>query len=311
MKKEERTAVINKLLPEILENAAATRKANQIVPVSGTRYTLPLEGRDIDIVYYPAASVKAPLIVGLHGGGFLFGGCALDDDLWVQVTGCLDVNVASVDYRMSPEVKDYDALYDSYDSLLYLKAHADEFGFDPQHISVMGSSAGGNLAAAVCLLANREGTIQLDNQILMYPFLDGATDPDLKGEGSFSGILPHIMNYLHFSEDKAKDPLLSPVFAGADLMKGLPNAVVSYCEEDNLRPEAIVYCSNLRAAGVPVSEFFAELMPHGYIESGFKTEFTEMDLQMLGDHAKELVEGGLLRKRSEETLAFVKDHFVC
>jgi len=310
MEKETLNTAIAKLLPEVLQNAERVREMNKKAPVSGKRYTIPLEGRNIDIAYYSAHSENAPLFIGLHGGGFLMGGSCLDDDLWVNVRDMLDVNIASIDYRMSPAVMDFDPLYDAYDSALYLIDHADEFGFDKDHISVFGSSAGGNLAAAFAILAGRRKNIRLDNQILMYPFLDGFTDPDEKGQGSFSGVMPHIMNRLHFSPELADDPLLSPLYASKEDLTGLPKAIVSYCENDNLRPEAEQYCRNLREAGVETAAFLAEKMPHGYIESGFKKMISVIDKQFLGENADELIKSGLLRDTSVRTIEFVKAEMI-
>ena len=308
--KEDIKRTIEKMLPMILKGAAASREFNRIIPITGERRTLPLEGRDIDIAYYRAPAEHAPLFIGLHGGGFLFGGSAMDDELWTNVSRTLNVNVASVDYRLSPEAKDLDCLYDAYDSALYIMAHAGEFGFDPEHISVFGASAGGNLAAAFALLSLTRGDIRLDNQILLYPFLDGASDPDSKGEGSFTGILPLVMNYLHFSPDKAADPLLSPYYAPVEMLKGLPNSVVSYCENDNLRDESVKYCENMKKAGVRVSEMLAKGMPHGYMECGFKDVLNDTEKNMLGQNCEDLMSSGLLRRRSLETLDFIKKNTV-
>jgi len=310
MNKSVMDKTMEKILPEILEAVKQNREANRTAVISGKRYTLPLDGRKIDIAYYCAEQKNAPLIVAAHGGGFLFGGCALDDELWVNVSSVLGVNVASVDYRQSPDVMDEECLNDLYDSTLYLIAHSKEYGFDPDHVSVFGASAGGNLAAALAIRAGMTKDFRLDNQILMYPFLDGYTDPDEKGEGSFSGLLPHIMNRLHFSPERSDDPLLSPAFASLEMLKGLPAAIVSYCEYDNLRPEAQKYCQMLKDAGVPVSEFFAGKMPHGYIENGFKDHFSDVELNMLGKDANELIESGLLHSTSLKTLEFIKEHMV-
>ena len=302
----ENDKAIEKILPEVLEEAARIKAINKMIRISGERYCIPLDGRDIDIAYYRCGRSDPPLIVGLHGGGFLLGGCYLDDDLWLNVTEALGMDVVSIGYRMSPDVMDYDCLNDAYDSILYLRDHADQFGFDKEHISVLGCSAGGNLAAAAALLAGQRKDIRLDCQILVYPFLDGYTDPDLKGEGSFGGLMTHIMNKLHFTPENAKDPLLSPAFADRKMLEGTAKAIVVYCENDNLRPEAVRYCEQLREAGVSVSEFYAREMPHGYFETGFKKRLTDIDMQFLGENANELVESGLLRRRCEETLEFIK-----
>jgi len=310
MNREEINTAIAKILPGILEEVSRMREANRMIPISGERFTLPLKGRDVDMAYYRTEVPNAPLIVGAHGGGFLFGGSAMDDELWVNVVRHLQVNVASIDYRQSPDVMDEECMNDIYDSILYLKEHAGDYGFDPDHISVFGSSAGGNLAAAVCLKAGETKEFILDNQILMYPFLDGHTDPDEKGEGSFSGVLPHIMNRLHFSPDRSQDPILSPIYASLEQLKGLPNAIVAYCDDDNLAQEARTYCQMLRDAGVSVSEFFARRMPHGYIENGFKDHFNDVEMDMLGKNARELIDSGELNRVSVETLEFVRKHMV-
>ena len=85
--------LVDAVKEEMAKNAHGIMAANKMVPVSGERHKLPLEGREVEIVLYPALNDdggkmegKQPLIVGYHGGGFVFGGCALDDDMWVAVT---------------------------------------------------------------------------------------------------------------------------------------------------------------------------------------------------------------------------------
>ena len=301
---------------EIVKNARGMSAANKMVPVSGTRHKLPLDGREVEIVLYPAlnddGSVmegKQPLIVGFHGGGFVFGGCALDDDMWVAATKTLHVNAASVGYRMSPDHKWRDTFLDAYEATLYLAEHADEFGVDGEHISVMGQSAGGNLAAAVSLYANLKQSVKLDNVVLVYPFLDVYTDPDSKGRGSLEGPMTYAMNELHCEYEETLNPLVSPVFAEEWMVKGLPNTIFDYSENDNLRHEGMKYAAKLKAAGVPVHENLSAGMPHGFFESGFKTP-TEFEINnLLGEMGAEIVADGSLAKRSQECLDFIAEHF--
>ena len=302
---------------EMSKNAHGMRAANKMVPVSGQRHKLPLEGREVEIVLYPALNDdgskmegKQPLIVGFHGGGFIFGGCALDDDMWVAVTKTMHVNVASVDYRMSPDHKWKETFLDSYEVLLYLAEHAEEFGFDGDHISVMGQSAGGNLAASVSLWANLKQSIKLDNVVLVYPFLDVYTDPDSKGSGSLTGPMTYAMNELHCDFEDTLNPLVSPVFAEVSMLKGLPNTIFDYSEDDNLRFEGMKYAEKLKEAGVPVSENLSEGMPHGFFESGFKTP-TEFEMNnLLGEKGPQIVADGSLTRKSQEALDFINGHFV-
>ena len=300
-------------IKEVIHQATAVSFANRLVKVNGTRHNIPLDGREIEIVYYKApseASDPAPLIVGFHGGGFIFGGCALDNIMWTRVSNVLNVNIASIGYRQSPDHMWRDCLDDCYDSLVYLASHSEEFGFDPEHISVMGQSAGGNLAAAVTLKNNETQAVKLDNQILVYPLLDMFTDPDEKGEGSFAGEITHIMNELHIKQEESNDPFASPAFATEQMVLGSPKTIIIYCELDNLRHEAISYAAKLRNAGVNVSDMIAKDMPHGFFETGFKDRITDMEFEFLGATGREIYESGLLRKRSEEALNFIRSEFV-
>ena len=317
MNEREKRKLIEAVKEDMAKNAHGMRAANKMVPVSGERHKLPLEGREVEIVLYPALNDdgskmegKQPLIVGYHGGGFVFGGCALDDDMWVAVTKTLHVNVASIGYRMSPEHKWKETFLDSYEAVLYLKEHAEEFGFDGKHISVMGQSAGGNLAAAVSLWANLKQSIKLDNIVLIYPFLDVYTDPDSKGGGSLTGPMTYAMNELHCDFEDTLNPLASPVFAEVSMLKGLSNTIFDYSEDDNLRFEGMKYAEKLKEAGVPVYENLSEGMPHGFFESGFKTP-TEFEMKnLLGEKGEQIVADGSLARKSQEALNFINEHFV-
>ncbi len=317
MNEREKRKLIDAVKEDMAKNAHGMRAANKMVPVSGERHKLLLEGREVEIVLYPALNDdgskmegKQPLIVGYHGGGFIFGGCALDDAMWVAVTKILHVNVASVDYRMSPDHKWKDTFLDAYEAALYLKEHSDEFGFDGEHISVMGQSAGANLAASVSLWANLKQSIKLDNTVLVYPFLDVYTDPDSKGGGSLTGPMTYAMNELHCDYEDTLNPLVSPVYATEEMVKGLPNTIFDYSEDDNLRFEGMKYAEKLKAAGVSVSENLSAGMPHGFFESGFKVP-TEFEMEnLLGEKGRQIVEDGSLAKRSQECLDFIAEHFV-
>ncbi len=294
---------------DMIKQSHGVAAANKMVKVDAKRISLPLEGREVEIVYYEAKSSNAPLFVGYHGGGFLFGGCALDNNMWLAVRDALDVNIASVGYRMSPDYMWEETLADSYEALVYLYEHASEFNFNKEHISVMGQSAGGNLAAAVALKCNQEKSVKLDNQILIYPFLDVYTDPDEKGSGSFSGIGCYVMNDLHCNHEEAKNPFVSPVYASKEMLVGLPNAIMAFSEEDNLKFEGMRYATMLKEAGVKVSEKLFEGMPHAYFESGFKKP-TKFEIQFLGEHAQEIIDNGSLFTSAKNTLDFIKENLV-
>ncbi|MBR1660139.1 MAG: alpha/beta hydrolase [Oscillospiraceae bacterium] len=289
-----------------LAMAEAMQKLNESVPVSGKRYRLPLEGRDAGMVYYSAPSAHAPLILGFHGGGFLFGGCALNDAMWSAVARGLDMNVASIGYRKSPEHRFRAALEDGFDALQYLRAHAEDFGFDPRRVFAMGCSAGGNLAATLALYIREKGAEQIQGQIMIYPVLDLRTDPSEKGDGSLAQPLQYLFNDLHFRPEDAVLPILSPVYAEREELTGLPRAVIVAADHDSLKAEARRYAEMLRGAGVPAELLLAEDMPHGFFEAGFG-QISDEEIEILGPEIAQKVKDGSAARTSERLLAEIRE----
>ena len=264
--------------------------------------------RDIDMVFYPAEHDNAPLIIGFHGGGFLFGGSAMDDALWKENGEALGAAIASVEYRMGPEYRFPAAIEDAYDVLKYFYENGSEYGIDPDRISVMGCSAGANIAAAVCLYAKEKGGPSIDKQILMYPFLDIYTDPDSKGSGSLGGPIMYVFNELYCTTEEAKLPLASPVYASTDELKDLPEAIIVYAENDSLRAEGMKYAEMLRNAAVKVTDITSMGMPHGFYESGFGEVF-EGENDYLGEEIRIMIMDGTISKKSQECLEFIKKNY--
>lgn len=289
----------------ILKEAAAMRKANQTIKVTGKRFDIPAKGRNINIVYYETKREPAPLIIAFHGGGFLFGGNAMNDAMWSAVAEKLDMNVASVEYRKSPEYQYQEALDDAYDALVYLAGHADEIGFDGKHILVMGCSAGANIATALCIYSKRKRGPKIECQILMYPFLDCFTDPDSKGEGSLSGPIMYVFNELHCSPENAQLSIVSPVFAEREELTGLPKAIFCMADNDNLKHEGYRYAKMLQNAGVKVFITKAPGMPHGFFEYGYD-EVSDAETAFLDKETRAMIKDGSITEASEESLLFIK-----
>ena len=290
----------------ILMETAGMRAANKIVLVSGKRFDIPAPDRSISIVYYEVAKKNAPLILGFHGGGYVFGGNALNDAMWSAVADKLEMNVASVEYRKSPDHRHPAALDDAYDALTYFQAHGKEHGYDPCKILVMGCSAGANLAATLCIYAKQKGTAEPIRQILLYPWLDLHTDPDSKGRGSLEGPLMYLFNDLHCSHEEAKLSVVSPVFAQIEELRDLPEAVFCMADNDNLKAEGYRYAEMLREAGIKTIVTEAEGMPHGFFESGFGT-ISDAEMAFLGEEVQQMVREGIIAKKSKQTLSFVKE----
>lgn len=208
-------------------------------------------------VYWPAGHRAGTARHGLlfaHGGGWFQCSLAVYDTpcrALANATGCV---VVSVDYRLAPEHRFPIPLEDVYAALCWSNRNAAMLDIDPARLVVGGDSAGGNLAAAVALLARDRGGPPIHHQLLLYPALDTATDQDSHrrfGEGHFLTTALMQRCWAAYLGDRAgTDPYAVP--ARAPDLRGLPPASVLVCEYDPLRDEGEDYAARLQQAGVAV-----------------------------------------------------------
>ncbi|MDU4959389.1 MAG: alpha/beta hydrolase [Sporomusaceae bacterium] len=238
--------------------------------------------------YCSSEQRQLPLYINMHGGGFIMGSAADDDD-WCRrlanATSCLVVNI---DYRLAPEYPFPAALEECYAVIRHLHRHAAAFGIDCRRIAVGGQSAGANLAAALCLLARDRREISLLCQVLNYPPLDMALDPAAKvpaADAVLTAKMQRLFNACYLTQPAdALNPLVSPLLA-ADV-SGLPPALLIAAELDPLREEAERYASRLAAAGVPaVCDVFAGCM-HAFTHFGSR-QASERALQRVALYLRE------------------------
>lgn len=212
-----------------------------------------------------------PVVLNLHGGGFVLGSARQGDWISSTVAADLDAVVVSIDYRLAPTHKFPAAVEDCYDALLWTAAQAERLGADPGRLGVMGDSAGGNLATVVAILARDTGGPAIAHQALIYPATDmtDAARDDASYAANTRGIV--LSNddidvfrdhYLAEHDDRA-DPRLSPVHAPS--LTGLPPAVVVVAGLDPLHDSGVRYAQALADAGnrVRVEDFHQ--MPHGFL----------------------------------------------
>lgn len=298
-------AIVNHLKEEFSKQGKMMRQINKMVPIQGERRVIPLAGRNIDVAYYPVEKEHAPLLIGLHGGGFVFGGAALDDAMWVAIRDALDVNVISLEYRKCPDYCWPAPVDDVYECACYLKEHADEYGFDPEQMSVIGFSAGANLAATACLKAKQMGMDLYKYQLLIYPFLDMVTPPNEKGdEGCFEPEGLVAFNELYTKGEDRSNVLASPVIATKEELEGLPEAVIVLAERDELQHEGRKYAKMLEDAGVKVSMTTINDMPHAYFENGYIKDVSNRN--DLNDWTLKCLEDGTMQQACVKTLDFIK-----
>ena len=212
-----------------------------------------------------------PALVYFHGGGWVIGDLDTHDGVCRLIANAAGCAVVSVDYRLAPEHKFPAAVDDAVSATEWVAAHGAILGIDPDRLAVGGDSAGGNLAAAVALIARDRGGPSLRFQLLLYPATDFVTSDDPQRE-RFEGFPLNVVtmnwfrdHYLRNSGDYG-DWRASPLRA-ADL-RDLPPAYVLTVGFDPLRVEGERYARRLREAGVPVQHRHVERQMHGFLTMG-------------------------------------------
>ncbi|MBE1535990.1 alpha/beta hydrolase [Actinomadura algeriensis] len=201
----------------------------------------------------PPDAGPLPVVVYLHGGGWVVGGVENVDGLCRDLAAAAGCAVLSVGYRLAPEHPFPAAVDDAWAAVAAAVRRPERYGFLPGAVAVAGDSAGGNLAAAVALLARDRG-VALAHQLLVYPVTDTARDaPSWREYGTGYGLdaaaLARFMDLYRAGADPA-DPRLAPLRA-PDLRGAAPATVIT-AECDILRDEGEAYARRLAESGVPV-----------------------------------------------------------
>jgi acetyl esterase len=218
-------------------------------------------------LYRPDAGDGRAMAIFFHGGGWVIGDLDHSDALcrWLcRESGCI---VANVDYRLAPEHKYPAAAEDAYAALVWLHANAAANCADAGRLAVVGSSAGGNLAAVAALMARDRGGPRLCAQVLVYPVTDQGCDSPSYVEFADGYVVSsedmrwYWRQYLA-DPSQANDAYASPLRARE--LCGLPPALVITAEYDCVRDDGERYAERLRAAGVEarVSRYRGTL--HGF-----------------------------------------------
>ena len=217
-------------------------------------------------IYRPSAA-SAPVHVHFHGGGWVIGDLDTHDRDCREICVGADCIVVAVDYRLAPEHIFPAAPEDCYAAFCWATANVDSLGALPGPVSVGGDSAGGNLAAAVALMARDRNGPAIAMQLLIYPVTDATMESTSYRDNADGYLLSRTMMswfWDHYCPDLAMraDPLASPITA--EDLSGLPPALVMTAEFDPLRDEGEAYAERLKAAGVEVEVRRFDGLVHGF-----------------------------------------------
>ena len=225
-------------------------------------------------VYRPAGAAKGevlPALLYFHGGGWVIGDLDTHDIVCRELANGSRCVVISVEYRLAPETQFPAAVDDCVAATRYISSHAGEFGVDPKRIAVGGDSAGGNLAAVVCIHARDAKTPVPCFQLLIYPATDqrsGHASHVKNAEGYL--LTRKVMNYFrgHYLPREVDwlDWRASPLLAAS--LANLPPAYVITAGYDPLVDEGRAYAERLEAEGVKVKYREYPDMVHGFLLMG-------------------------------------------
>ncbi len=216
-------------------------------------------------VYTPESVPPAPrpLLLFFHGGGWFGGSMQTVEPFCRAVADRADAVVVNVGYHLCPEFPYPHGLEDCYRALEWVCAEP-SLGIDASRVVVAGDSAGGNLAAALCLMSRDRGGPAIAGQLLLYPAvtLRDFASPAGGDGGAFGRLL--VEWYLGDARRSA-EPYASPLLA--DSLAGLPRALVAVGELDGLREQCLAYAQKLSDADVDVTCLLYKGTQHAFIDN--------------------------------------------
>jgi len=224
----------------------------------------------VRIVRPPNARETLPVVMYTHGAGWVFGNAHTHDRLIREIAVRADAAVVFPNYSLSPEARYPVALEECYAVLKWIAEQGGEQKFDASRLVVAGDSVGGNLTAAVTLVAKERGGPRITGQLLYYPVTDAAFDTDSYHQFATDHFLRRdamMWFWDQYLPDRAQRSRItaSPLRATTEQLRGLPPALVITAEADVLRDEGEAYANKLRAAGVPTSAVRFQGIIHDFV----------------------------------------------
>ena len=216
------------------------------------------------------ATGPLPVVIYIHGAGWVFGNSHTHDRLIRELTVGANAAVVFPNYSLSPEARYPTAIEESYAVLRWVADHGADEDLDASRIAIAGDSVGGNMTAALTLMAKERSGPSLVAQLLFYPVTDASFDTDSYREFATGYFLRRdAMRWFwdqYTTEEAQRDEITaSPLRATTEQLAGLPPALVITAEADVLRDEGEAYGRKLRAAGIDVTATRYEGVIHDFV----------------------------------------------
>jgi len=210
-------------------------------------------------IYRPAeASGVLPVVMYFHGGGWVLGSANTHDRLLRDLVSQTDAAFVFVNYTPSPEARFPVPIEQAYAATKYIADHAAEFDLDADRLAVAGDSVGGNMTAAVTLLAKQNGGPRIRYQVLFYPVTDsnfgtGSYNEFASGPWLTKPAMEWFWDAYCPNKAERKKSIASPLQATTEELRGLPPGLLITDENDVLRDEGEAYARRLMQSGVEVT----------------------------------------------------------
>ena len=258
--------------PQEILTGLQNKTAVDMSGVTTVEKTITQDGRTVKLyIMKPQQAASAPgVLFFVHGGVWIVGNYQNHQRLLRDlVVGSGQVGVF-VEYTPLPAAKFPTQLEESYAALKWVAEHAGEFGADGTRIAIAGNSVGGNMTAALTLMAKDRKGPKVAYQVLFVPATDASVDTDSYHEfGTGRFLARAFMKYGWdlYAPDQAtrNNPYVSPLRASNEELQGLPPALVITAENDPLRDEGEAYARKLMDAGVAVAATRYDGMIHDFI----------------------------------------------
>lgn len=224
----------------------------------------------ITVVKPVARNGSLPVVVYTHGGGWVLGNFGTHERLVRDLTAQTGAAFVFVNYSRSPEARYPIAIEQVYATVQWVARYGSELGLDGSRLAVAGDSVGGNMTAAVTLLAKERGGPAISYQALFYPVTNASFDTDSYDEFADGPWLTRRAMqwfwdaYVPDSSQRG-EPTVSPLQATPEHLRGLPPALLITDEADVLRDEGLAYGRKLRQAGVDVTSVRYEGVFHDFM----------------------------------------------
>ncbi|NEA97960.1 alpha/beta hydrolase [Streptomyces sp. SID13726] len=222
------------------------------------------------IVRPAGATGTLPVVIYIHGAGWVFGNAHTHDRLVRELAVGTGAAVVFPEYDLSPEARYPVAVEQNYAVAKWVVEQGAAKGLDAGRIAVAGDSVGGNMTAALTLMAKERGDVPLVQQVLFYPVTDASFDTGSYhrfSEGYFlrRDAMQWFWDQYTTDEKQRAEITASPLRASVDQLRDLPPALVVTAEADVLRDEGEAYANKLREAGVPVTAVRYQGIIHDFV----------------------------------------------